>query len=391
MKKHLIYIIIFFIIIFVLITSFLKLDNEKKHNSSTRDIDVITTIDDVELKIKYINGNMIDEDIPYGNKISKVIDINNDTDKNVSFAVSLSEAYMSDDKLTYSSFYSYDNSSYIEISKNINISKDDNLAYNLVISANSHISLKIDFYGNNESNTTEFKGKLSVISNLTEKDIFRKDVLAIHSNLLERINAINGINEKGYFIFSLSNLTTEILKDFSGFILIDASDYSELKYRYYIYNGKYMLDNYEVKNNDVEKKYIKDLDGTRISTFTFENICTNYTKKGCNDFNNLTFNSLGGKENFYKSSMEVINLVKNDFVNKDKLVYIYDVKTDIVNETAIRGYILINNTIENPEYYIYLTNDIYMISGYNLTKLGEYNNDSNTIRAYSDTSYNLSI
>lgn len=390
MKRTLIYIIIFFIIVVVLGISFFGFDFNKKTTSSTNDLNIVTNIDGIDLNTLYIGGNIIDESIAYGNKVSKIIDITNNSKEDVSFAISISEVTLSDDYLTYTVSYSFDKSAYSEINKNINLTGEDNLAYNLVITANSSISLKIDFYGNNEIKETKFKGKLAINSNITEKDIFRKDVLYIHSIILAKIKSINDINESGYFIFSLRNLSKEILNDFSGFVLVDAIDYSDLKFYYSIYNSKYMLDNYELKNNDVLKKYIKELDNEKVSSLDFQSVCLNHTKKSCLDFNSLKLNPIGGKENFYKSSMEVIHKVKASFKGNEKLVYIYDVNKDIENDTNIRGYILINNIVDNPEYYIYLTNDIYMISGYNFTKLGEYSKGSKTIRMYSESSYNLS-
>ncbi|MCH5167791.1 MAG: hypothetical protein J1F35_07915 [Erysipelotrichales bacterium] len=389
MKHQLMYIIIFFIVIAVLIASFLRLDYEKKTNSSVQDINVVTKVDDVELNVLYVGGNIIDEVVEYGNKVSKIINITNDTETNISFAVNLSEVYISDNYLTYSVSYSFDEKTYTEITKNITINKDDNLAYNLVIAASTKLSIKIEFYGNNESQGTELKGKFGIISNLTAKDIFRKDVLAIHSSVLSSINSINDINESGYFIYDLSNISSEVLKNYNGYVMIDANNYSEPVFHYFIYNDLYMLDNYNLKNNDVEKKFIKDIDVTKKPDFNFENVCREFTKKNCRDFSELRYDPNGGKDTFYKNSIEVINKVKGLPLHEKK-VYIFDVKKDIENNTNIRGYILVNNTVTNPEYYIYLTNDIYMISGYNLTKLGQFNKDSKTIRTYNQSSYNLS-
>ena len=44
---------------------------------------------------------MIDEEIPYGNKVTKVIDITNDMDKDISFAVSISEVILSDEYFSF--------------------------------------------------------------------------------------------------------------------------------------------------------------------------------------------------------------------------------------------------------------------------------------------------
>lgn len=387
MKKYIIP-ILGLIIIYILFVSF-RTFNHNSNSSSTKDIVENVNIDGVDLVVKYNLGNMIDEVIPYGNKVSKTITITNNKDEDASFALFMGEIILSDEYLTYDIYYSYDDAPFAKLSERVSLTKDETLAYNLVIASSSILSLRVDFYGNNQINDTKFTGKLSIISNLSEKDIFRKDILTIQSDVKSRINNLNGINEKGYYLLDINTLSNDVKKDFKGFVLIDANDYSDPSFYYFVYNNKYMLDNYNLKNNDVLKKSIKDVDET-VSTYNFNQVCSRFTKKGCTDFSNISYNHTGGKDNFYKNSMEVINLVKASFKNREKLVYVYDVKEDINNKTNIRGYILINNTVDNPEYYIYLTNDIYMVSGYNLTKLGNYSADSNTIRSYTETSFNLS-
>jgi len=378
------------IVAFILFSSFKSLNNDSRDFSSTNDIFENINIDGNELAVKYNLGNMIDEEIPYGNKVTKVIDITNDMDKDISFAVSISEVILSDEYLRYNVFYSYGDSGYQNLSDAVSLVGDDNLAYNLVVAAKSSLSLKIEFYGNNQVDKTKFTGKLSVISNLSEKDIYRKDILAIQSEIMSNIQALNGINERGYYVVDVSTLSSDISKSFKGYVLIDASDYSNPTFNYFVSNGKYILNNYKVVKNEVSKKSVLDYDENIVSNFNEEKVCSLFTKKECVDFKNLTFNSSGGKENFYKFSMEVINMVKSDFKGNQKSVYIYDVKKDIENNTNIRGYILVDNTPNNPEYYIYLTNDIYMVTGYNITKFGNFKVNSNTIRSYTDTGFNLS-
>lgn len=389
MKKILMPLLIIIIVV-ILAFSVKSLKHDDDNNSSKRDIVENIDIDGTTLEVKYILGNMIDEEIPYGNKVSKVIDIKNDTGKDVSFAIKISEVILSDENIKYTVSYSYDKEVYTNLTEDINLSKDDNLAYNLVVSKNSSLSIKIEFLGNNQIGATKFTGKLNVISNLSDKDIYRKDVLAINSSIENNINALNGINEKGYFIVNVDSLKSEVSNKFKGYVLIDATDYADLKFHYYIYNDKYMLNDYNLVDNDVQKKRIQDIDESIISKFNFNDICLNFSKKGCTDFYSLKFNPNGGKENFYKEAKEVIDTLKSSFKDKDKKVYVYDILKDINNNTSIRGYVLINNTVDNPEYYLYLTNDIYMVSGYNLTKLGDFSVSSKTIRSYSDTSFNLS-
>ena len=390
LKKYLLYIIIFFIIAIILVASFFKLDNEDSISSTNKDVKIDTLIDDYTLHVNYENGNMIDEVIPYGNKVSKVIVINNSNKESISFAINISEVVISDQLLTYTVRYKTEDESYIELEKDLPLIKDDNIAYNLVIPGNSNLSVKIDFYGNNEINNTEFKGKIKLISNLSEKDIFRKNILAIQKNINTSIDNLNGITEKGYFIYSLNNLGVDALKDFQGFVLIDSRDYSDLKFYYFTYDKKYMLNNVEVKNSDVDKKKIEQKDESITSQYSFENVCKEFTKKGCQDFQGLTYNENGGKGNFYTAAIDVINKVKESTLPQEKKVYIYDVTKDIENTSSIRGYILVDNTKEEKEYYLYITNNIYMITGYNLTKLGSFNENSKTIRTYLESSYNLS-
>lgn len=389
MKKVIIPILIVLVLV-VLVGSFRSLKHDERTLSSKSDVVENISIDGVNLEVKYNLGNMIDEEIPYGNKLTKVIDITNNTDKDVSFAVKISEVILSDEHLKYDVSYSYDASVFDELSEGINLTKDDNLAYNLVVGKNSSLSLKIEFLGNNQVTPTKFTGKLSIISNLSDKDIYRKDVLALHSAINASISSLNGINEKGYFIVNVDSLKSSVHDQFKGYILIDATDYSDLKFHYFIHDDKYMLNNYNLVDNDVDKKRIQDIDENISNGFNFDAVCSTFSKKGCTDFSSLEFNPNGGKENFYKASREVIDTLKSNFKSKEKQVFIYDVAKDIPNNTNVRGYILINNTVDNPEYFLYLTNNIYMISGYNLTKLGDYSVDSKTIRSYSETSFNLS-
>ncbi len=388
--KKLIILFIGIIVVFILLSSFRFLEHDNKDNFQMKDIVENVNIEGKNLTVKYNLGNMIDEEIPYGNKVTKFIDLTNESDEDISFAIRISEVILSDDHLTYSVFYSYEDGGYECLDEKISLVEDDNLAYNLVVAKKSSLSFKIEFYSNNQINSTKFTGKLSIISNLSEKDIYRKDIIMLQSNILANIKALNGINEKGYFVVDIETLKTDRLAEFKGYVLIDATDYSDLKYHYFVHNGQYMLNNYNLIDNDVNKTKIQDIDENIINKFSFDYVCSTYNKKICFNFSNLSFNPNGGKENFYKSSMEVINSVKENFKNKEKSVFIYDVTKDIDNKTNVRGYILVNNTVDNPEYFIYLTNDLYMVTGYNLTKLGDYAVDGNTIRSYASSSFNLS-
>ena len=140
----------------------------------------------------------------------------------------------------------------------------------------------------------------------------------------------------------------------------------------------------------LSKNAILDIDSEFVSNLNINNICSLSGKKKCSNFNDLSYNTAGGKKEFDADSKKVIELVKSDFKGSEKRAYIYNVSTDINNPTNIRGFILIDNTKEEKEYYIYLTNDMFMISGYNMTKYGEFSYDSTTIRAYTESAFNLS-
>lgn len=314
MKKYILPIMVLIVIIVILGISFISLKEEEKHNSSVKDIIDTVEIEGVTLDLKYIGGNIVDDKVSYGNKITKIIEIKNNKDTDVAFALTFKDVEVSDKTLNYNLYYSYDFSTYNIIKENINITSDENLAYNLVCAKNSGISFKIEFIGNNESNNTKINGKLDIISNLSEKDIFKTDVLDIHSEILTDIKGLNGINQSGYFIVDLKSLSESVVKDFKGYVLIDATDYSNLVYYYFINNSKFMLDNYKLTDSDINKKYIKDIDESLTSKYSFASVCSTITKKECVDFGVLTFNPLGGKDNFYKSSMEVINLVKKNLI-----------------------------------------------------------------------------
>ena len=208
MKKYLIPIIGLLTIVIVLCTSVFRFDNRDSSVSYDKDITVDIDIDGELLKVFYSKGNMVDEKLAYGNKYQKIITIENNTDKDLSYALAFNDVQLSDDKLTYTLSYSYDadvrEQVFLDIVKNIGIRGSDNLAYNLVVAKKSKMSLCVSFMWNNEDAETMIKGVFEVKSNLSEKDIFRRDVLNIHSSLLGKINSLNGINEKGIFIVNIN-------------------------------------------------------------------------------------------------------------------------------------------------------------------------------------------
>jgi hypothetical protein len=165
-------------------------------------------------------------------------------------------------------------------------------------------------------------------------------------------------------------------------------DISDIKYYFTVYDSKFLINKKEYKT--IEKKSIENRNDEYINSLNFDLVCASVTKKGCESFDSLGYNEKGTKTNFYNNVNRVINEVKNDFKKTDKQVYIYDVTTDITNNTDVRGYILINNIKDEKEFYLYLTNNSFMISGYNLTKYGDIVESGSTIRAYNQTAWNLS-
>ena len=151
---------------------------------------------------------------------------------------------------------------------------------------------------------------------------------------------------------------------------VDESDAKKIEAKFSNANTKK-----EVKENDLS-----------INNMNENDICKLYSKKSCNDFSSLNYSSVG-KKDFYQETMHIIEEVKNR--TYDKNVYIVDVINDL-NRQNIRGYVLVNNIDGNKEMYLYLTNDLFMISGYNLTKLGNFDENSTTIRAYNESAFNLS-
>lgn len=361
--------------------------------SCVQDINTEVDIEDYLLNVTFVGGNMIDEELSYGNKYEKMIKIENKNDVDLSYSVSFEETVISDEHLTYTISYSLSENAEesVTLIENENIVGDTALSYNLLIENNSVIYLKIIFKANNETLNTKIKGVFKVEDNLSLEDVFLKKIELIQSELNTKIDNLNGINEKGFYIIDVKELSNEVSDEFSGLILINATDISNLEFYYSVYNSSYMLKNQKYSLSNFSKNSINNVDIEYINSITFDNICSLHTNKTCSSFSELSYVSDGGKTNFYNNSIKVINLVKESFNSNKPKVYIYDVLTDIDNDTNIKGYILIDNTdINNPEYYIYLANNYFMISGYNLTKLGDYSIGSSTIRAYTESAFNTS-
>ena len=380
MKNKLVYLIIFVVILSTLFLSFKYMDKDK-NSSSDIDITKTVTINESTIEALFYDGNMVDEEIGFGNVYTKYIKVTNNNDKLINYAINISEVSVSNNLLTYQVAISKEKDrNYVEVISNSILTGNSNIAYNLTAEAKTEMYVKITFKSNKENDKTILKGELSVINNLSNKEIFIVDINSVQDGVLSKVNSLNGINEKGYY-------TYEVVGKLVGYVVVDASDISDLKYYYFVHNNEFMVNDIEFKG--INKSNVSVIDNNTVNNLNRDSACNNVTKKGCRDINTLTRNEAGGRNNFYRDAMQVINIVKDNNKNSNNVV-IYDVRNDINNSTNIRGYILVNNKTSNPEYFIYLTNDLFMISGYNLTKNGSFTSDSSTIRAYNDTAFNLS-
>jgi hypothetical protein len=378
------------IILIVLVLSFIYMKDSVTIEPISKILDVAKDIeiDGKYLKVTYSSGNMIDEKISYNNTLEKNIKVVNYNNSIISYALELYDSSVSNEELYYKIEASNEKGGkYYTVVDNQKVKGDQALAYNLAIDPNSSIYLKVTFNSQSQGNPIELKGILNIKSNLTEKDIFIREVSNVDSELQLKIAELNGIGVSGIYILSLDDLKVD--NGIKGYILINAEDLSNIEYYYYVYSEKYMLKDFNYVGS-ISKNAILDIDPGFVSSLNNHSVCQMRGKKNCLSFNDLTYNTSGGKKEFDTDAKKVIELVKSDFKGSEKKVYIYDVTTDINNPTNIRGFVLIDNTKEEKEYYIYLTNNVFMISGYNMTKYGEFSPESTTIRAYTESAFNLS-
>lgn len=322
------------------------------------------SINDIKLKVSYLEGKNIDSK----DNVQNIILINNNNNQDVIIAYKLNDIKYKDS--SYSLAISDDNKTFTTLVNNKLFSNDGLLGYDIVIPANSKKYLRLDVNGG------YIKGEIQITENINALDFFLNCVDDYHNNLLDRIDSLNGINESGFYIDEINN---DLL---TGYVFINANDISDIKYIYNVYNDIYYLNNINI--NNYKKNVIEITDELR-NNISFDNTCKSNTKKECVSFSNIQYLENGGRKNFNVLVSSVIDNVKK--LNSEKEYVIYDVTTDM-SDTNLRGYILVDNI--KKEYYLYLTNDLFMISGYNYTKLGKIDDDSVTIRAYNETAFNLS-
>lgn len=386
MKKKILFGIMIIVIIAILITSMFFLEEkEDSINDLVKDVETNVLIGKDKLKITYLKGNMIDEHISFGNLTSKTIKIENEQDKSISFAIHLKDADISNEELTYNVSYADSlDGVYEQVSKNNRINNNNILIYNVAIESHKTIYIKIEFKANFEKEGTSLKGILSVENNLSTTQIFSESLLEFQKNLENKINDLNGITVSGYYLININDLKPKNSK-YNGYCLIDATDYSDLKFYYTVYNEKYILTDYQLKDQTLSKNNLKNRTDALVKNVNMETICRYHTKKECLSFSTLKVNNLGGKDVFTTHVSKVVEDFKNGFNKTDKKVYVAE-----INSNGINGYILVNNKKDEPEYYLYLANTLYMVSGYNMTKYGMFTSSSTTVRAYNESAFNLS-
>jgi len=378
-------IVIIVLIIYVVNPSEVHIFQKK---SSTSDITETVNIKSNKLKVTYYKGNLIDEVIGYANSYEKIIKIENTGSEAVSYSINLSDSEINNEKLEYTMYYSEDNTTYDELQKGKYVSRDYTLMFNLGAEPNKHMYIKIVFKALSDEADTILKGRISVKENLTKRDLFVNDVVNVQNAIVDHFEKINWVSSPGIFTVNVKDLGISDLS-INGYVLIDASYISDIEYYYFVYSDSFMLDEYKY-DSSFNKSNIKELDSGKADSYNDDSVCRIHSKKPCSNFLDLEVNTGSSKKIFKEHVDEVIELVKKDFDTSRKEVVIYNIETDINNKTDVKGYILINNSEGNAEYYLYLTDYTFMISGYNITKLGPVLTSSKTIKTYISDSFNVS-
>ena len=196
------------IILIVLVLSFIYMKDSVTIEPISKILDVAKDIeiDGKYLKVTYSSGNMIDEKISYNNTLEKNIKVVNYNNSIISYALELYDSSVSNEELYYKIEASNEKGGkYYTVVDNQKVKGDQALAYNLAIDPNSSIYLKVTFNSQNQGNPIELKGILNIKSNLTEKDIFIREVSNVDSELQLKIAELNGIGASGIYILSLDD------------------------------------------------------------------------------------------------------------------------------------------------------------------------------------------
>ena len=378
-KKTITYCFIAVLILFILFASFKLIIEPIRVKKDIKQQDKTTSviINEKELNVIYYQGEEVDINITYGNIGEKIINVKNNNDEDIVYSLKFIDSSISNDLITYDVFTQYNNESYNNILKNQKLLINSSLIHNIVIPKKSEMNIKVVFKSNMENTETIIKGKLVVATNLSMLELFNLTINNITEALDKRIDDLNGITVKGYYILELKDLTFTNEANVSGYVLVDTTDISNIKYTYTIYNDKYLIKN--SLSNDIN---IINLDNEYISSLNRDVICYQYdTRIKCNNFTNIPKNKTNNKKEYYNKVKGIISDYLNNYNKDDNKNYIYTINTN-----GIIGYILKNNN----DMFLYLRNDMFMISGYNYKKLGEFTINSSTIRTYNESAFNLS-
>ena len=345
-----------------------------------------------ELTITYFEGNMIDEVIKYGNKVTKLIKIENNNNEKVSFSIKFKESMISNQDVTYYVSYSNNNEVFEKMkSDNNKLLEDQTLYYNLGVEANSSIYFKVDFLANNTTEETTLKGILSIDTNLSDKELFLEDFKIIHEVVKNKVYSVNGIETKGYYTINLTSLSFKDLNyTYRGIVLIDAKDYSLIKYIYNIYNDKVMLLNYNY-DTELKQNLIKKTNKNEIEKINEETVCTSYTNKECTLFGTLPKSNKKTTKQFTDMVNDILSISKENLSTKtlDTKSYIYDINSITSKYNGIKGYIIVDNRNNKKDIYITISDGFYSVLGYNYSKSGEVKERSGTLRMYVELTYNM--
>ena len=380
-NKYITYSLIAFLILFIIYAS-IKLFVEPRYDNSfiLEDTNRNISINGKELSVLFTEGDNMDIHLTYGNIKEKEIIVTNNNDSEVVYSVKLSDSEVSNNELYYDLYISNNDNNYNQLIKDSRLTKDCILMYNFVIDKKSTNKIKIVFKSKHENEESIIKGKIVLSDNITSLDLFNITLKNVDEGLENKISKLNGISTKGYYIIDIKDLSFTNDADLKGYILIDASDISSIKYIYTIYNDKYM-----VRNNDNRNLTPTNVDIEYVNSLNNKSVCNQYdTRINCST--NIPRSSSDEKGIFYSKSKDLISLFLKEYNKTDDKVYIYDINNDLSNSYGLTGYIL----KDKNNMFLYIRNDIFMISGYNYSKLGDYDIKSPTIRSYVESAFELS-
>ena len=379
-NKYITYSLIAFLILFILYAS-IKLFVEPKYDNPSVDIDINRTIsvNGKDLKVIFDDGDNVDIHLTYGNIYTKEITITNNNDEDVIYSLKLSDSEISNNELYYDIYIQYNNE-YEKVINDSLLTKDLTLVYNQSIGKKSTSKIKVVFKTKHENEESIIKGKITISDNINSLELFNLTIRNITEAVDSKITKLNGISTKGYYLIDVNNLSFVNDANIKGYVLIDASDISNIKYVYTVYNDKYM-----VKNSDLMNLSVVNVDNDYINTLNNNTVCYQYNSRiTCGT--NIPKSNNNEKNLFYSKSKDVLSLFMKEFNKDDDKVYIYDINTDLSNSYGLTGYIL----KDKNNMFLYIRNDIFMISGYNYSKLGDYDIKSTTIRSYVESAFELS-